>query len=110
MAKYKSVVITVEHLDEIYACSSGVAWFMKNFPRGLKISNSQDEMNDLVASIDWTGAEDFLDYFLFETCREGDFPMRPAPYHVADILPEEYYLFCGAGAFLSDCKFLKGKK
>lgn len=107
MAKYKSVVITVEHLNKIYACSDGVGWFMKKFPRGLKISNSQDEMNDLVASIDWTGAEDFLGYFLIETCREGDFPMIPASYDVSRLFPEEYYLFCGAGAFLSDCKFLK---
>ena len=110
MAKYKSMILTVKHLEKIGACASGISWFEDTFPNGVKISNSQDEMNELVASIDWyyeysvdyTHAIYFLEFFLHETCCKGIFAYSG---NVKSILNNEFSTW-ECGAFLSDCSLL----
>ena len=48
---YKTRKITTTLLSAYGACLEGMDWFRKNFPRGLTISNSQEEMIDLVLGL-----------------------------------------------------------
>ena len=49
---YKTFKITSDWLIKEGACSSGIAWFNKTFPKGLTISNSQEEMIEMVLNLD----------------------------------------------------------
>ena len=113
MAKYKSVLITVDHLKKLDACKSGIEWFISEFPNGIKISNSQDEMNELIASIDFTGLYgkyystiSFLQFFVEKTCcdEDGPYPLYPFSW-IRGIFEDEFHTH-ECGAFLSDCRLL----
>jgi hypothetical protein len=105
------MILTVKHLEKIEACPSGISWFEDTFPNGVKISNSQDEMNELVASIDWYckySVDDyyaihFLEFFLYETCCKE---ISAYSGNVKSILDNEFSTW-ECGAFLSDCSLLK---
>lgn len=101
MAKYKSVLVTADTLMKWKPCDEGLAWFKKRFPKGVRISNSQDEMNDLVTSIEAVYSN-HLKWFLSKLgiCTWGYLPLYAG----------EECLTLEAGAFLSDCYLLKDKK
>jgi len=114
MAKYKSMILTVKHLEKINACASGISWFEDTFPNGVKISNSQDEMNDLVASIDWYDNDGQHSYFHTFTV------LGYLAYFLNTACDKEMYAYSNkynswypimnaheGGAFLSDCMFLR---
>jgi hypothetical protein len=48
---YKSIILTGVMLEELGALDGTIGTFNYYFPKGLKISNDQDEMNDLFADI-----------------------------------------------------------
>lgn len=117
MAKCKSMILTVKHLEKIEACPSGISWFEDTFPNGVKISNSQDEMNELVASIDWYDNDgqnsyfhtftvlEYLQFFLNRMCCKDLYAYNNKYGDAVSIMEDEYFAHEG-GAFLSDCMFL----
>ncbi len=107
MAKYRSVLITVSTVAGLKACSDGISWFEKTFPKGVRISNSQDEMNDLIASLDLDDyyARECLTWFINVTRGNNNLSA-----YVGDATyPCEFRVVDG-GAFLSDCILLKDNK
>lgn len=117
MAKYKSITLTTKHLRDIDACDESIEWFKKVFPKGVKISNSQDEMNELVASIDWYDNDwqhsyfhtftvlEYLQFFLNRACCKDLYAYNNKYGDAVSIMRDEYFVHEG-GAFLSDCMFL----
>lgn len=49
---YKTYKVTDAWLDSLGACYRGREWFKTAFPEGVTISNSQEEMCELVSEID----------------------------------------------------------
>ncbi len=49
---YKTYKVTDAWLENLYACKRGREWFKSTFPEGVTISNSQEEMCELVSSVD----------------------------------------------------------
>jgi len=101
VAKYKSVLVTTDTLVKWAPCNEGLDWFNERFPKGVRISNSQDEMNDLVASIE----PRCIGYFKWFLSKLDIHTWIYLP-----LYPGEECLTSEAGAFLSDCKLLKDKK
>lgn len=99
MAKYKSVLVTADTLVQWNPCEEGLAWFKQRFPKGVRISNSQDEMNDLVASIE---SFNYFKWFLQK--------LGIRTWHYLPLYENEVCLTMEAGAFISDCRLLKDKK
>ena len=95
--KYRTFHITKKWLVDNNACDSGIAFFSEHFPKGLTISNNQDEMNELVASIClhncgvyWCSFANWLTGgYLYEVSKHGDDDINVL------------------GAVLSDCSILK---
>ncbi len=105
MAKYKSVLVTADVLEkELDACSSGIAFFKDRFPEGIRISNSQDEMNELLESFDSNDWDlwEYLSWFINVTMGNCGLKSYPG----SNIYSTEFHVWDG-GAFLSDCKLLK---
>lgn len=107
MAKYKSVLVTAEILEKLGACTNGVSFFKDRFPKGIRISNSQDEMNELLASFDYNDWDlwEYLSWFINVT--KGDCDL--SAYAGFNAYGHEFHVWSG-GAFLSDCSLLKDKK
>lgn len=59
---YKTYKVTDAWLDSLGACHRGREWFKSTFPEGVTISNSQEEMCELVNGMD-EGAYGFLAWF-----------------------------------------------
>jgi len=49
---YKTFKVTDAWLESLNACYRGRKWFKATFPKGVVISNSQEEMCELVSEID----------------------------------------------------------
>lgn len=49
---YKTYKVTDAWLDSLGACHRGREWFKSTFPEGVTISNSQEEMCELVSGVD----------------------------------------------------------
>lgn len=107
MAKYKSVLVTAKILKKLNACTNGIDFFEERFPEGIRISNSQDEMNELLASFDYNDWElwDYLSWFINVTSIVN----MPKAYTGFKAYSTKFCVWDG-GAFLSDCKLLKDKK
>lgn len=101
MAKYKSVLVTADTLTKWKPCDGGLAWFKERFPKGVRISNSQDEMNELIASIE----NKYISNLKWFLSKLGIHTWLYLPLCVG-----EECLTHEAGAFLSDCSLLKDKK
>jgi hypothetical protein len=50
-SKYRTFKITKKFLEENHACDEGLDFFNKYFPKGLTVSNSQKEMDEIVADL-----------------------------------------------------------
>lgn len=107
MAKYKSVLVTAKILVGFQPCPGGLAWFKKTFPKGVRISNSQDEMNDLLASLDLSDdyTRGYLTWFINRTRGHEDLWA-----YAGDATYGTEFRVVEGGAFLSDCILLKDKK
>lgn len=49
---YKTYKVTDAWLESLNACQRGRDWFKATFPKGVTISNSQEEMCELVSGVD----------------------------------------------------------
>ena len=49
---YKTYKVTDAWLESLGACQGGRDWFKATFPKGVTISNSQEEMCELVSGVD----------------------------------------------------------
>lgn len=49
---YKTYKVTDAWLESLSACQRGRDWFKATFPKGVTISNSQEEMCELVSGVD----------------------------------------------------------
>jgi hypothetical protein len=101
MAKYKTFTVTADWLLRNNACVGGIFWFHANFPDGLKISNDQVEMSELVASIDWGRSLQFLVWFVMEFYDDINLYVSDTRYEDSDILTDS------CAAFISDLRMLK---
>lgn len=60
---YKTYKVTDAWLDSLGACYGGRKWFKTAFPEGVTISNSQEEMCELVSGVDEGEYSNFLLWF-----------------------------------------------
>lgn len=95
--KYRTFHITRKWLVDYHACDNGIAFFSKHFPKGLTISNNQDEMNELVASICLHSYDVY--WRSFANWLTGGYLYEVSKYDDDDINV--------LGAVLSDCSILK---
>lgn len=81
---YKTYKVTDAWLESLNACQYGRDWFKAIFPKGVTISNSQEEMCELVSGMD-EGAYGFLKWFASEvsTCYFAD--MHPVLINDVDL-------------------------
>lgn len=104
---YKSIILTGAMLEELDALDGTIEAFNNYFPKGLKISNDQDEMNDLFADIYFDDDIAFdVAYLLDVHCNKG----AVAGCYISGFdrkqLHKQISVF-DAAAFLSDIHLLK---
>lgn len=75
--KYQSRTITLTDLahnkNGAVACSSGLNWFKRHFPTGIKLSTCQDEMNELLNGLDEPILVNLYTYFLWWSCEDSPY-------------------------------------
>ena len=114
---YKTFKITKDFLYQNNACDGGIAEFNKLFPNGVVISNSQEEMIDLL--LEYEGDFSYLSWLtsklvdgMFTKYYVGYSPYGKGPGFIdTDSTPSEmevhYSDLPTIGVLISDSKYLK---
>ena len=83
---YKTYKVTDAWLDSHGACYGGREWFKTAFPKGVTISNSQEEMCELVSGVDEGEYSDSYRFLLwFANMISGRSGGYLHPLHINDV-------------------------
>lgn len=110
----KTVLITADVLQQYYPCRGGLRSFNNLFPRGVTISNSQEEMIELLlklerklSDIDFNALLTVLRWFIQESC--DGWPVPSSEVHLwrcVRSLVVEYDDIATLACLLSDSELL----